>query len=217
MGDLHSIEGTLDIFNTLNVNTVLNSGERMPSNVFNGTPNFTMEAVFNVESLRRIIKIGRMTFIDSAGNPVEINPLPNQSFGEALEDQLLTQPLAKRALDRPLAWNKHENLRTKLAYQYQEVLCRYFTATYRHSARRKWPPIYNPTQPPAVTPPTEDFSEPGTYQTAFAGNALPVQYACQSWDYSKTRFPVNVLTFRQQIKEDLLILSARDVLAVIEK
>jgi hypothetical protein len=176
----------------VNVNTVFNSGERLPSNVFNGTPSYTMEGVFNVESLRRIIKVGSMTYTNTANVKVDL-PSP-----AAEQIKLITDPA-----NRKLAWNKHENLRTKLASMYQEVLCRYFTATYRHSMKRKWPPYYNPT-----VQATEDFSDAGTYQTAFGAGALPVQFACQSFDYNRTRFPFGLLEFRRNVKADLQILSA---------
>ena len=174
----------------VNVNTMYNSGERMPSNVFNGTPVYTMEAVFNVESLRRIILVGEMTYKDSAG--------ANQTISGQVENIIkgLAEP------DRSLAWNKHENLRTKLAYQYQETLCRYFTGTYRHPMERKWAPLYNPT---VQTP--EDFSDPGTYAVAMpavGGVAEPVAHAVTSYDYTKTRFPADIHVFRQWMHADFM-------------
>lgn len=106
----------------VNVNTCYNSGEYLPMNNYvtptNGT--FTMEAVFNIESLRRIIKVG------------EFWSPTTKSFRNVQTDW--------DKLD-PDEWAAVEDLTTQLAYQYQETLCRYFTGTYAHSVSRKYPQL----------------------------------------------------------------------------
>lgn len=159
----------------VNVNTCYNSGEKLPTNIFGGTPCFTMEAVFNVESLRRIIQVGNFSYPGGTAN--------------GSDGSLMGAPMAAKL--------KCEQLKMKLAYQYQEALCRYFTGTYRHSMKRKWPPLYNP-----VTDVPEDFSDDGTYAAVY-GTAI----GCASNDYSKTRFPVDLVGFRKQVHDDLLRMS----------
>ena len=223
----------------VNVNSTYNSGERLPQNVFNGTPVFTMEAVFNVDSLKRIIRLNTFYFdadLDGAYSAVE------QITAADLEE-FFTDPLnadadidndtvftatntpewppvgllpvaateaerirAKKALAN-LALIKQDELLTKLAYQYQETLCRYFTATYRHPMKRKYPPFYN-----TAVQPTEDFSDPGNYETVYgAGNGL--QFHCKKYDYSETRFPVPLdgpddnSNFRHQVYSDFVKIS----------
>ncbi len=155
----------------VNVNTCYNSGERLPTNIFNGTPCYTMEAVFNVESLRRIVQVGSMYYMDSAAT--------NQSVAAPAA---LSIPLIGTPADRVLAWEKHEQLRTKMAYQYQETLCRYFTGTYNHPATRKFPPI--------------------------GAAADPIAVGAASTNYSSSRFPMGVVAFRRKVGDDLDTISA---------
>jgi hypothetical protein len=149
----------------VNVNTCVNSGEMLPMTAYPGSATagtngtYTMEAVFNIESLRRLIKVG--TFPGAAGMKDAQNPV-----GFTADD-----------------WRKHEELRTKLAYQYQETLCRYFTGTYNHPASRKYPPIGVTNAPSGVT-------------------------GAASTDYMQTRFPMGVVAFRQKVRADLDTLSA---------
>lgn len=121
----------------LNINTCYNSGERLPMNMFGGVPSYSLEGVFNVDSLRMIINIGEFHFIDKDGNDQTLN-----GCDPAVPNFINT--LLVDVTDRQKAWIKHEQLRTKLAYRYQEKLCRYFTGTYhtkRNNFQRRWPPI----------------------------------------------------------------------------
>jgi hypothetical protein len=147
----------------VNVNTCYNSGEKLPCSMLGPTPTYAMEAVFNVESLRRIIKIG--TFYEPKTNAkVSTDPAAANYIAKVL-------PLAA---DRQKAWQKHEDLRTKLAFQYQETLCLYFTGTYNHSKLRKYPPLGAPATP-----------------------VCGVGAACS--DYSKPRFPMGVKAFQTKV------------------
>jgi hypothetical protein len=151
-----------------------------------------MESVFNVESLRRIIKVGEFTY--APGKKASGDP---RSAGATYIGNLAPA-------DRAAAWLKHETLRMKLAYQYQETLCRYFTASYNHSTvgpslQRKFPTF----QPPA----SEKRSVVGNqnYTSTYLYN--DVQYSCPAFDYTKTRFPVGLNTFRDHCKTDLKAMS----------
>lgn len=157
----------------LNVNTCYNSGERLPMNMFGGVPSHSLEGVFNVDSLRMIIQISAFQFTDAAGGIHTLN-------GCNPADPNFINASLSNAADRQQAWIKHEQLRTKLAYQYQEKLCRYFTGTYfakRSTFQRKWPPQnVNPTDNSGFT----------------VGTA--------STDYSGVRFPMGLGAFRTKVR-----------------
>jgi hypothetical protein len=175
----------------VNVNTVCNSGEELPYSNWGNARAWTMEAVFNVESLRRIIKIGK--FFDSAN--------------------------VERDLSDPAVWatlsvadkKKIEELRTKLAYRYQEVLVRYFTGCYDHGAYH----AYTWKRGPDLARNT--FYQPYGYTTANipknygeiytsvlgAAEVGEVKHYCKKRDHSETRFPCGLVQFREWIKDDL--------------
>ena len=178
----------------INVNTCPNSGERIPTNVAffnkpyaNGSPAYSMEAVFNVESLRRIVTVGAMTYKDQTGAAHAV------ASPAAANIANIADPNA-----RALAWQKHEQLRTKLAYQYQETLCRYFTGTYRHPMNRAYPPFYNKVVDTPI-----DYSDDGTFAQVYG-----VNIGCSDNSYAKTRFPEGVIAFRNHVKQDLQTISA---------
>ena len=150
----------------VNVNTCYNSGEILPVSYWDPKSYaYTMEAVWNIESLRRIIKVGNFYF-----NGVSKNAQAN--WGTLTPDEKM----------------KVEQLKTKLAYQYQETLCRYFTGTYNHAGdSRKYAPF--------------SASAIGTYATVY-GSALPG--ACTVTNYSAPRFPVSLALFRTHCSKDLL-------------
>ncbi|HYF52098.1 MAG TPA: hypothetical protein VEJ63_21995 [Planctomycetota bacterium] len=181
----------------VNVNTVLRSNERVMNDTQFSTkaaPNCTMEAVFNVESLRRIIKVGKFYLSDGV-TAVDLKNNPAAFAGLSDVD--------KRKLER---------LRMKLAYQYQETLCRYFTGTYNHPAlwfdwswwaaspaplTRRYPPLENTAYRDYVT----------TF-TKWTAKAADVKWHCKTTDLSQTRFPCGVDTFRARVKEDLRTMAA---------
>lgn len=172
----------------INVNTCFRSGEIIPNNTQFTMPRaFTMESVFNVESLRRIVKIGDFYFLNGANISTKCNA--SDSASPVFIGNL-------SAADKALAWRKHEQLRTKLACQYQETLCRYFTASYYHPAiycqnntwlKRKYPP-FNAGQ--------------GTYAAVY-GNGIGLQWYCKSNNHSQTPFPFGLRTFRKNVADDL--------------
>jgi hypothetical protein len=177
----------------INVNTCFRSGEIVPNNTQFVMPRaYTMESVFNVESLRRIIKIGDFFYKNGAGNVVPCNASDSTSpnFVGNLS-----------AAEKQLAWSKHEQLRMKLAYQYQETLCRYFTASYSHPniilqngapLARQYPPL-NPNQ--------------ANYAAVYP-SITGVSHFCPSNNYAQTRFPVGVRTFRKNCADDFTAMSA---------
>jgi hypothetical protein len=155
----------------VNVNTCYNSGELLPYYVYPGQGTFTMEGVFNVDSLRRIIKVGK--FFNKAGLEVD------------LQDSAVYAGLTPA--DKEIAWE----LATKLAFQYQETMCRYFTGTYAHNNGRKYPPFKSATV--------------GTYASSYGGG---VSHGCSVTDYSATRFKTDVTTFRKWVHDDLITMTA---------
>ena len=194
----------------VNVNTTYNSGERLPQNIFNGTPVFSMEAVFNVDSLKRIIQIGSFQFdwnfdenIDPATETFTVNYTAADPLGTIDWAPLNGFTGAELEGRQELAKIKLEELKTKLAYQYQETLCRYFTATYRHPMTRKYPPFFNGN--PAVVQTVEDFSEPGRFNDVYG---IATEHHCKEFDYSITRFavpldgPNGVASFRWNVYQD---------------
>ena len=159
----------------VNVNTCFNSGQDAPSgSEAEGVGSYTLEGVFNVESLRRIIKIGRF-------------------YSGGVE-----KDAANWAALTPAEQQQVEDLKTKLAYQYQETLVRYFTATYKTRSR----------YPPYSTTLTKNYYD--TYRPAIGGKVDLVVHAVRKFDFSETRFPCGVETFRGWVREDLLNMSTNN-------
>ena len=153
----------------VNVNTCYNSGETLPVSYWDPKSYcYTMESVWNIESLRRIIKVGNFY-----ANGVMKNAQTDWATMTAAEKM------------------KCEQLKTQLAFQYQETLCRYFTGTYAHSGTgRKYAPFSSSTI--------------GTYAAVY-GSTLP--HACTVTDYSVPRFPVALTAFRTNTGKDLLAMA----------
>ena len=184
----------------INVNTCYNSGEYLPMHMHRTNPTFTMEGVFNIESLRRIIKVGNF-------GP---NPQKNAQTSWAT----LT----------PAEKMKVEQLKTKLAYQYQETLCRYFTGSYAHATlqrdgagkvSRSLGRITSPVQTPVYKMLDDYRKNPdfgginhdlGTYSAVYTGVAA-LNHACATTDYSQPRFNTDLATFRQWVRDDLVIMT----------
>jgi hypothetical protein len=161
----------------VNVNTCYNSGEFLPmnNNLQAGNATFTMEAVFNVESLRRIIKVGEFW-----------SPTTNSYRNVQTDWDKLDQN----------EWAAVEDLTTKLAFQYQETLCRYFTGTYAHSRSRKYPQL---------------GANIGTYAAVYPSASPLPAHACGTTDYSATRFKTDLKTFRNWVRDDLLLMASTPV------
>ena len=164
----------------VNVNTCYNSGEVLPTMCLNHSwpgvgdqkpPTYTMEAVWNVESLRRLIKVGWFK------SPAD------GTFKNAQTDWAILNNAEKM---------KIEQLKVKLAYQYQETLCRYFTGSYAHACNyRLWDQNFWP--------------DLGTYATAYpkAPAPLPTNY-CKTTDYSVPRFKGSLTQFRKNVHDDFI-------------
>lgn len=183
----------------VNVNTCYNSGETLPMETY--TPNavrpaLTMEAVFNIESLRRVVKVGTF-YVDEDGN-AGTAPTLFCGYNNGTGDYVITKIGANAAwgdAEKARIWQKHEMLRTKMAYRYQEALCRYFTATYKHTTSRRFPPF--------------DTANSGkkTYNATYPAVA-GVSNACGNFDYTSTRFPVSLTQFRANVNSDLTAMAA---------
>jgi hypothetical protein len=183
----------------INVNTCLASGEDVYSSTAGASRAWTMEAVFNIESLRRIIKIGK--FFDT-GN-VERDLSDPTVFASLTDDD-------KKKLER---------LKTKLAYQHQETLVRYFTGAYDHAAAVThhaggmggWDRGYgngSATERKFYNPYGTGVNMRKNYRdtySALLGSAEvnKVLSCAATWDTSKTRFPYGLVEFRERVKYDL--------------
>jgi hypothetical protein len=185
----------------INVNTCYNSGETYPNNGFDPVPIYTMEGVWNIESLRRLIKVGyfwtgtcfknaqtQWVVTYGTGNPTDNKPSSTVTTVGGVP--LGLDPLTD------IEKMKVEMLKTKLAYQYQETLCRYFTGTYARGSM-KWPRFYGSTI--------------GTYAKAYPTVPLPPTNYCQVTDYSAPRFNCSVADFRQRVHDDLLLMTAQNI------
>lgn len=202
----------------INVNTCMHTGEKAPMNYWDGMAVFPISAVFNVESLRRIIKVGEFYFdhdnnsatpkvraYGSAKTPPSIDD-PDYIFGKDGAGKDRWAPVERRAALETL-----EDLRTKLAFQYQETLVRYFTATY----------AYNNIMPAIGSNGSRRFLPFSTinelnYYDAYKGpapacgttEAARVKHYVKTSTYSQTRFPCGLETFRQWVAEDLRAMSS---------
>lgn len=202
----------------ININTCMHTGEKVPMNYWDGLAVFPLSAVFNVESLRRIIKVGEFYF-DDDNNPTtpKVRTYASSKGQGQPEDPDYLFGKTGAGVDRWTAAQQKlglqimEDLRTKLAYQYQETLVRYFTATY----------AYNNIMPAIGSNGTRRFvpfssTVANTYFNTYKGpppacgvaEAGRVKHSVQSSDYSKTRFPCGLETFRQWVAEDLQTISS---------
>jgi hypothetical protein len=172
----------------ININTCYNSGEVLPFDYWNNPPSYTMEGVWNVESLRRIIKVGyfydpwpsKNRFNPATGN-YEARPAGN-SWSHAQYDWIFLDPRSKMLV---------ETLKLQLAYQYQETLCRYFTGSYSHANQnQKFPPYSN--------------TAIATYAATYKAKTPPPYpaHACAVTDYTSPRFPVSLTQFRKNVHDD---------------
>lgn len=201
----------------VNVNTCYNSAESVPTNTQNGpTPVYTMESVFNAESLRRIVKVGKFFVYDVVDSTKKIEVSADEIYSKTAKDS--TGNVIAVAAFYDAARLKIEFLRMKMACQYQETLCRYFTASYNHSNRYVDNTAGSAT---AFMHGTVNYnpisSGSGTYWTVYgaaglgrtgATEANKVQNHCPMADYSKTRFPFGVHTFRRKVFDDLRVMSS---------
>jgi len=178
----------------VNVNTCFRSKEGIP--IYTTTWSCVMEAVFNVESLRRIIKIGEFW-------SEQDNVYKNAQTSNNLTDKDKIQI---------------ERLRMKLAYQYQETLCRYFTASYNHVDKRG----YEGGSPANTFYKPYDMTAGKNYYNTYGGvlgaaEAAKVKYACELSNFSKTRFPFPVggadndpNNFYNRVREDMAMLATNN-------
>ena len=169
----------------VNINTCYNSGETLPFDYWNNPPCYTMEGVWNTESLRRVIKVG---YFWDPWSTNYIDPLTKKKtahaagyWSNAQRDWVVLDPRAKMLV---------ETLKLQLAYQYQETLCRYFTGSYAHGGQgQKFPPFSN--------------TAINTYAATYTQAPLPA-HACTVTDYSAPRFPVSLTAFRKNVHDDFI-------------
>ena len=163
----------------ININSCYNSGEILPFDYWNNPATYTMEGVWNVESLRRIIKVGWFYSGD-----------PTRGVGGFLNAQTDWSSGPRGPL-KPNEKMIVETLKLKLAYQYQETLCRYFTGSYAHqNPYQKFPAFFG--------------SAIATYATAYPAATPSPANSCTVTDYSSPRFPVSLPQFRKHVHDDFL-------------
>jgi hypothetical protein len=167
----------------INVNTCFNSGEYLPVNFWDNPPTYTMEGVWNVESLRRIIKVGNFwtgTVWKNAQTDWNNGTPAGSGAGQSMTPQ-----------EKMIV----ETLKLKLAYQYQETLCRYFTGTYGpNNGNTYWAQKFQPFSTTVIK----------TYPATYPG-AIPLpSNCCTVTDYSAPRFPTDLPKFRKNVRADLL-------------
>ncbi|MCW8129043.1 MAG: hypothetical protein KIS92_01540 [Planctomycetota bacterium] len=199
----------------VNVNTCWESGEQAKNSTqFEAPKIYTMEGVFNVESLRRIVRVGYfyMNGTDNVAYAIKADDVYAALAGSGAVLTLPTFANGTKDFDRNLALATIENLRLKLAYQYQETLCRYFTASYAHGdlgwpqpAPAPWPNL--PRKYPRTS--TANNARYSTVYSATIPNTEVslVKYACTGTGYGATRFPYGLSTFRDHVRDDLLAMS----------
>jgi hypothetical protein len=156
----------------LNVNTAYCSGDTLPVYPFVNSTSYgsrAFEGVFNIESLKRIIKVGTFFGASGAFKNAQVDPLSDA--------------------DRVVL----NDLTTRLACRYQEILCRYFCASYQRGA-------------PGIgygIGAVQKKNYYDTYGPALGAGVNLVRHAVRFSDYSKTRFPCGVAAFRQWVADDL--------------
>jgi hypothetical protein len=206
----------------LNVNTCEASGNSMPFSGENQTWAWPLEGVFNLESLARIIKVGKFHF---NGTTLDAQAPASWPGG----------------VDVPGAWQHVEYLRMRLAYRYQEMMVRYFCGKYKPylygnnygcvpgNWNMQW--LFRHASPGNPSP--DGFSENRNYYQAFAYNGSQSEprgalnaseankvlhavlpdgtnpadsYPLTAY-YKKTRFPCSLETFRQWVAQDLITMT----------
>jgi hypothetical protein len=91
-----------------------------------------------------------------------------------------------------------EKLKTKLAFQYQETMVRYFLASYAGPGNPKYPPTHA----------TVNMTYLSTYTAKLgASEAGKVTHYAKKFDNSAPRFPVSVEDFRTNVKSDLIAMT----------
>jgi hypothetical protein len=245
----------------VNVNTVCNfNNTNYPFYYILQTPYpRALYGVFNIESLRRIIKVGKFYFRNNTQpgvivpqtSPQDLTAYSEMDARVLYDSDILTNPaklppifdptpnisIAPRLyflpppLNAPIVMNnkadvvremrRHvEELRTNLAYQYQETLIRYFQACHYTKFQWRW---NDPSRPvPSLQPAANVW--PYTYMYAGATDNYPtyasrcvggpeaskVKWFAPTWDNTKARFPYAIDDFRSKVKDDLIAMTVNN-------
>ncbi|MBI3829760.1 MAG: hypothetical protein HY291_09600 [Planctomycetes bacterium] len=220
----------------------------------------TLNAVFNIESLRRIVKVGKFRFRNNSqpGQIVATTDLTAYTEMDArvlYDTDILTNPAklppefdpaaaaapseiripAESWLPAPLdgdivmksksdvvrEMRKYvEELRTKIAYQYQETLCRYFQAFhwtkswYRYADGSRTYAKYRPAK--SIVPYPYDYGNVTENYIQYAARVLGaseanrVKWFAPVYDDSKARFPYGIDDFRTKVKSDLIAMTVNN-------
>ena len=245
----------------VNVNTVDNN-YKTTWNEYGHTsfPN-VLQAVFNVESLRRIVKVGKFYFrnntlpgtlipnpndnspiaqldIDNAYSEMDaanlyddnfiandptfnanFNPSPSITISALLDPHLQQTTTLATKQDVAKAMRLFvEMLKTRLAFQYQQTMCRYFQGTYPIRPQCHGLYMYFPEVPfdwdVWGSPPGQNRTYYNVYTApvgAMDGSEVNrVKFAVQKVDDSQARFPVGILQFRDQVRQDLIAMTVNN-------
>ncbi|HYF50695.1 MAG TPA: hypothetical protein VEJ63_14880 [Planctomycetota bacterium] len=155
-----------------------------------------MRGVFNLEALRRIVRIGKC-YVTRGANPTKYPILASQLYETPLSaTEPAGAPLNTWSADEiKQARAAVETLRGQLAIQYQETLVRYFSAWYR--ARDFYTPVGYVRA---------DANYKDRYASSLgAANTGDgeVKFYCKTFDMQKARFPYGLDDFRRNCKLDL--------------
>jgi len=186
----------------VNVNTGFPPGYYWKSSNATGYENYAnyvhfdrvMRGVFNINALRRIVRVGKFWFDPDGKGKKEVNAA-----------DLYVQPLSTvNPIGAPVStWTaaklaeakaKVEEYRWKLAFQYQEGLVRYFAAFY--DKRDAW-------VAPGYTQKWDNYA--GRYGAGTG--AAQVKYYCQSFKCFSARFPFGLNDFRSHMADDLVAMT----------
>ncbi|MCW8129147.1 MAG: hypothetical protein KIS92_02075 [Planctomycetota bacterium] len=195
----------------VNVNTGVPPGTYTPGTTWNnvGLENYytfvhfdrVMKGVFNVASLKHLIRIGTFPFLrGGVTHRIQAKWLYEQPLSNV---EPAAAPLDTWTPDEiEAARKKAEEYRCKVAYQYQETLVRYFAGMYDNYAT--WYSGNYPYTAPGYTSKWHNYQQRygATLGAANTGTGQ-VKYFCPGLRLDKPRFPFGLDEFRANIKADL--------------
>ena len=219
----------------MNVNTCEVSGNQMPFSGENYTCTWPLEGIFNIESIARIIKVGKFYYNGTLYDAQAPRTVPDGRWSGPVAPSPTTAGAGNNG-----AWQKAEMLKLRLAYRYQEMMVRYFCGKYKPYLYGNnygcFPGNFNMQwlfRKGAPGVPYNGFQENRSYYQAFTntaaqavprgaltaseankvkhavkpdGTSPPDTYA-QTVYYKNTRFPCGLDTFRQWVADDFLVMT----------
>jgi hypothetical protein len=191
----------------VNVNTVYLDDRTMWTSEYSYS--HVMEGVFNIDALRRIIKIGKFYH-------------EGKEYDTQVPDPVAANNAWRTQSDSP-QWQTHERLRSILAQQYQETLVRYFTARYSKGGTKtsdNWAAgVHGRLFPMFSTTPNRNYVQ--TYGSVLSDAAAVTSYCTGNGPsragspsndpaYTVVRFPFGLEDFRNRVKADLITMTKKN-------